>query len=114
LIVYRQPISRAEIEEVRGVSLSQSILKTLLERNWIRIAGYREVPGRPTLFGTTREFLEDFNLRSLEDLPALPEVRDLDALAAAVERLQPSAPAPASEAPAEEAESEPGPDVVRH
>jgi len=88
LICYRQPISRAEIEEVRGVSLSQSILKTLLERNWVRIAGYREVPGRPALFGTTREFLDDFNLKKLEDLPTLPEVRDLDALAAALERLQ--------------------------
>jgi segregation and condensation protein B len=87
LICYRQPISRAEIEEVRGVSLSQSILKTLLERNWIRVVGHREVPGRPELLGTTKEFLDDFNLRSLEELPSLPEVRDLDALAAALERL---------------------------
>lgn len=96
LICYRQPISRAEIEEVRGVSLSQSILKTLLERNWVRIAGYREVPGRPALFGTTREFLDDFNLKKLEDLPTLPEVRDLDALAAALERLQSDAAQPES------------------
>jgi segregation and condensation protein B len=95
LICYRQPISRAEIEEVRGVSLSQSILKTLLERNWVRVVGYREVPGRPALFGTTKEFLDDFNLRELEELPSLPEIRDLDALAAALERLQ--GPAPVSE-----------------
>lgn len=88
LICYRQPISRAEIEEVRGVSMSQSILKTLFERNWIRVVGHREVPGRPELLGTTREFLDDFNLKQLEDLPALPEIRDLDALAAALEQLQ--------------------------
>ena len=88
LVCYRQPISRAEIEDIRGVSLSQSILKTLLERNWIRVVGYREVPGRPALFGTTREFLDDFGLKHLEELPTLPEIRDLDALAAAVERLQ--------------------------
>jgi segregation and condensation protein B len=90
LICYRQPISRAEIEDVRGVGLSQSILKTLLERNWVRVVGYREVPGRPALFGTTKEFLDDFNLRDLESLPTLPEIRDLDALAAALEKLQDS------------------------
>jgi segregation and condensation protein B len=100
LIVYRQPISRAEIEEVRGVSLSQSILKTLMERNWVRVVGYREVPGRPALFGTTKEFLDDFNLGSLEELPALPEIRDLDALAAALERLQGPEAAPTADAPA--------------
>lgn len=88
LICYRQPISRAEIEEVRGVSMSQSILKTLFERNWVRVVGHREVPGRPELLGTTREFLDDFNLKQLEDLPSLPEIRDLDALAAALEQLQ--------------------------
>lgn len=88
LVCYRQPISRAEIEDVRGVSLSQSILKTLLERNWVRIVGYREVPGRPALFGTTKDFLDDFNIRSLEELPTLPEMRDLDALAAALDKLQ--------------------------
>jgi segregation and condensation protein B len=97
LICYRQPISRAELEEVRGVSLSQSILKTLLERNWVRVVGYREVPGRPALFGTTREFLDDFNIRSIDELPTLPELRDLDALAAALERLQGPAPAPAAD-----------------
>lgn len=88
LVCYRQPISRAEIEDVRGVSLSQSILKTLMERNWVRIVGYREVPGRPALFGTTKDFLDDFNIRSLEELPSLPEMRDLDALAAALDKLQ--------------------------
>jgi segregation and condensation protein B len=88
LICYRQPISRAEIEDVRGVGLSQSILKTLLERNWVRVVDYREVPGRPALFGTTKEFLDDFNIRDLEELPTLPEMRDLDALTAALEKLQ--------------------------
>ena len=101
LICYRQPISRAEIEEVRGVSLSQSILKTLLERNWVRVVGYREVPGRPALFGTTREFLDDFNIPSIDALPGLPELRDLDALAAALERLQ-GGPVPVADAPADD------------
>lgn len=101
LICYRQPISRAEIEDVRGVGLSQSILKTLLERNWVRVVGYREVPGRPALFGTTKEFLDDFSIRSLEELPTLPEMRDLDALAAALERLQ-GTPLASADGPGEE------------
>ena len=78
LIVYRQPISRGEIEEVRGVSVSGSIMKTLLEREWVRVVGHRETPGRPALFGTTKHFLDTFNLKSLEALPPLAELRDLD------------------------------------
>lgn len=93
LIVYRQPISRGEIEEIRGVSLSQSIIKTLTERQWIRVVGHREIPGRPALFGTTRQFLDDFNLSSLERLPTLPEVRDIDSLNQAVDSLTDTAPA---------------------
>lgn len=88
LICYRQPISRGEIEEVRGVSLSSSIIKTLQEREWIKVVGYREVPGRPALFGTTRQLLDDLNLKRLEDLPTLPELRDLDDLDAAAASLQ--------------------------
>lgn len=78
LIAYRQPITRGEIEEVRGVAVSSNIIRTLLEREWIRTLGHREVPGRPELFGTTREFLDHFGLKSLDGLPALAEVRDLD------------------------------------
>ncbi|MGH8454200.1 MAG: SMC-Scp complex subunit ScpB [Nevskiales bacterium] len=111
LICYRQPISRAEIEDVRGVGLSQSILKTLLERNWVRIVGYREVPGRPALFGTTREFLDDFNIRSIEQLPTLPEMRDLDALAAALERLQGAVPAAGADVTTEAADGAGVPDT---
>ncbi len=89
LIAYRQPITRGEVEEIRGVMLSPNIIKTLLEREWIKVLGVREVPGRPELLGTTRQFLDDFNLKSLDSLPTLPEIRDLDALANALEKLQP-------------------------
>ena len=78
LIAYRQPITRAEIEAVRGVAVSSNIVRTLEEREWIRVVGHREVPGRPALFGTTRGFLNYFKLKSLEDLPTLSEIKDLD------------------------------------
>lgn len=78
LIAYRQPITRSEIEEIRGVSISSTIMRTLQERNWIRVVGHREVPGRPELLGTTREFLDYFGLRSLDQLPTLAELRDLE------------------------------------
>ena len=78
LIAYRQPITRGEIEDVRGVSVSSSILKTLLEREWIRVLGHREVPGRPALYGTTRRFLDHFNLKNLDELPPLAEIRALE------------------------------------
>ncbi len=80
LIAYRQPITRGEIESVRGVSLSSNIVRTLQERDWIRVVGHRDVPGKPALFGTTRAFLDHFDLTSLEDLPTLSEIRDLDSL----------------------------------
>ncbi len=78
LIAYKQPITRAEIEEIRGVSVSSSTVKTLLEREWVKITGYREVPGRPELLGTTKAFLDHFNLKSLDELPTLTEIKDLD------------------------------------
>ena len=76
LIAYRQPITRGEIEEVRGVVVSTNIIRTLLERNWVRVVGYRDVPGKPSMFGTTREFLDYFGLKKLEDLPPLSEIKD--------------------------------------
>ena len=78
LIVYRQPITRGEIEEVRGVSVSSSIIKTLLEREWIKVVGHKEVPGRPALYGSTKQFLDYFNLKTLNELPSLAELTDLD------------------------------------
>ena len=78
LVAYRQPITRAEIEDIRGVAVSSSIMKTLQERGWIRIVGHRDVPGKPAMYASTREFLDYFNLKSLDDLPTLAELRDID------------------------------------
>lgn len=78
LIVYRQPITRGEIEEVRGVGVSSQIIKTLLEREWVHVIGHKEVPGRPALYGSTKKFLDYFNLKSLDELPSLAELMDLD------------------------------------
>jgi segregation and condensation protein B len=86
LIAYRQPVTRGEIEAVRGVSVSSSIMKTLQERGWIRVIGHREVPGRPALYATTPAFLDYFNLKSLSELPSLVAPRDLDAIGAELER----------------------------
>lgn len=80
LIAYRQPITRGDIEEIRGVAVSSHIMKTLLERDWVKVVGHRDVPGRPSLYATTRQFLDYFNLKSLEELPSLSEIRDLDEL----------------------------------
>ena len=76
LVAYRQPITRAEIEEVRGVVVSTNIVRTLLERNWIRVVGHRDVPGKPAMFGTTKDFLDYFGLKKLEELPTLAELKD--------------------------------------
>jgi segregation and condensation protein B len=78
LIAYRQPITRGEIEDIRGVAVSTQIVKTLTEREWVRVVGHRDVPGRPALYATTRRFLDYFGLRSLNDLPPLSEIRDPD------------------------------------
>lgn len=80
LIAYRQPITRGEIEEIRGVAVSSNIIKTLLEREWVRVVGHRDVPGRPAMYATTRQFLDYFNLKNLDQLPALAEIRDFDTL----------------------------------
>jgi len=80
LIAYRQPITRGDIEQIRGVAVSSDIIRTLMEREWVRVVGHRDVPGRPALFATTRQFLDYFNLKSLEELPPLDEIRDLDSI----------------------------------
>lgn len=85
LIAYRQPLTRGDIELVRGVAVSSEIIKTLQEREWIRVVGYRDVPGKPALFATTKQFLDYFNLKSLDDLPALGEIKDLTELDPALE-----------------------------
>jgi segregation and condensation protein B len=77
LIAYRQPITRGDIEDVRGVSVSSNIIRTLIERDWIKIVGYREVPGRPALYATTKAFLDYFNLERLDQLPTLQEIKEL-------------------------------------
>lgn len=98
LIAYRQPITRAEIEEVRGVAVSSNIIKTLQEREWIRVVGHKDVPGKPAMFGTTRAFLDYFNLKSLDELPTLAELRDLD-------QIHPELGFGAEQPPGEEAEA---------
>ena len=80
LIAYRQPITRGDIEEIRGVAVSSHIIKTLAEREWVRVVGHRDVPGRPALYATTRQFLDYFNLKSLDELPTLGDLQDIDAL----------------------------------
>ena len=77
LIAYKQPITRGEIEEVRGVSVSSQIIRTLLDRSWIKVVGHRDVPGRPALFSTTKDFLDDLNITKLSDLPELPEIQNI-------------------------------------
>lgn len=108
LIVYRQPITRGEIEEVRGVTVSPHIIRTLLERGWIRVVGRRDVPGHPEMFGTTREFLDYFSLKSLDELPTLAELKDIDSLNVELEfdaRAEPS-PAPSAQTTGTQAAAE--------
>ena len=85
IIAYRQPITRGDIEEIRGVAVSSHIVKSLSERGWIKVVGQRDVPGKPSLYATTREFLDYFNLKSLDDLPTLAEIRDIESLNAALD-----------------------------
>lgn len=99
LVAYRQPITRAEIEDVRGVAVSSNIVRTLIERGWVRVVGHRDVPGKPEMLGTTREFLDYFGLKKLDDLPPLAAIRELgpehdpqsdfvDEMAAVIEQLE--------------------------
>lgn len=97
LIAYRQPITRGEIEDIRGVSVSSNIMRTLMERGWVRIVGHRDVPGRPGMYATTRDFLDYFGLKKLDELPPLAELRDLDAISVELDfglMEQPSAELP--------------------
>lgn len=98
LIAYRQPITRGEIEDVRGVSVNTNTIKTLVEREWIRVVGHRDVPGKPALYATTREFLDYFDLKGLDDLPSLAEIRDLDDINCELNLLEPDQNQPVSNA----------------
>lgn len=89
LVAYRQPITRGEIEDIRGVSVSSSIMKTLQEREWIRVVGHRDVPGKPAMYGTTKQFLDYFDLKSLDELPTLAELRDIDSINAELDLRAP-------------------------
>jgi segregation and condensation protein B len=102
LVAYRQPITRGEIEQIRGVAVNPNIIKTLLERTWIRVVGHRDVPGRPELLGTTREFLDYFGLKKLDDLPTLTQLKELEDL-----RVQLTLPGAEPVAPASEPDSNP-------
>jgi len=106
LIAYRQPVTRAEIEEVRGVSVSSNIVKTMLEREWIRVVGHRDVPGRPSLYATTKQFLDYFNMKSLEELPSLAEIKDLEELSPELNLPEPGQQDEQNDAPAGAAENE--------
>ena len=105
IIAYRQPITRGEIEQIRGVSLSANILRTLQEREWIKSVGHRDVPGRPELLGTTRAFLDYFNLKSLDQLPTLAEIKDIDNLEPELELSHPQPEQPAAQPATESEES---------
>ena len=105
LIAYRQPLTRGEIEDVRGVAVSTNIMRTLLERHWVRVVGHRDVPGRPALYATTREFLDYFSMKSLDELPPLTELKDFDNLTVELDLAYPEQ---ASEAPSSDETETPG------
>lgn len=108
LIAYKQPITRGEIEKIRGVSVSAQIMKTLQEREWVNVVGHRDVPGKPAIYATTKEFLDYFNLTSLEELPTLAEIRDLDKIADELDLPMPEDASEAGSDEATEAEAETG------
>jgi len=94
LIAYRQPATRGEIENVRGVAVSSNIIKTLTEREWIKVVGHRDVPGKPSMYGTTKQFLDYFNLKSLDELPSLAELRDFETINAELDLQLPGLEVP--------------------
>jgi segregation and condensation protein B len=110
LIAYRQPITRGEIEDVRGVQVNPNIIRTLIERNWVRVIGHRDVPGRPELLATSREFLDYFSLKTLDDLPTLSQLRDVETLGVQLEFAATREDAPP--APLGDAESVDGGDAA--
>ncbi len=89
LIAYRQPITRGEIEDIRGVSVSTNIMKTLMERDWVKVVGHRDVPGKPAMYASTKQFLDYFSLKGLSDLPTLAEIRDIDSINAELDLAEP-------------------------
>jgi len=101
IIAYRQPVTRGEIEDIRGVGVSTQIVKTLLEREWVRVVGHRDVPGKPALYATTRPFLDYFGLKSLDELPTLQELKDLDEIAGELPLEEPQQDLPLQEPTAE-------------
>jgi segregation and condensation protein B len=107
LIAYRQPVTRGEIEDVRGVSVSSNIIKTLTEREWIKVVGHRDVPGKPALYGTTKLFLDYFNLKKIDELPPLSELRDFEQINAELELELPGL-----EVPGQENAGEPDADIA--
>ncbi len=111
LIAYRQPITRAEIEEIRGVTVSTHIMKTLQERDWVRVVGHRDVPGKPAMYATTKDFLDYFNLKSLDELPTLAEIRDIDRLNEEFELSVPVSDEPGTETGAPEGDEHIGEDT---
>lgn len=108
LIAYRQPITRGEIEDIRGVTVGTNIMKTLLEREWVKVVGHRDLPGKPAMYATTREFLDYFNLKSLGELPTLAEIRDIDSINAELDLVDPGTPVkPVDESVEEESDQPP-------
>jgi len=97
LIAYRQPITRGEIEDVRGVTVSTNIIKTLLERDWVKVVGHRDVPGKPAMYATTKQFLDYFDLKSLSEMPTLAEIRDIDNINAQLDLMEPGSDAAAQD-----------------
>ncbi|HSZ10404.1 MAG TPA: SMC-Scp complex subunit ScpB [Steroidobacteraceae bacterium] len=114
LIAYRQPITRGEIEQIRGVAVNPNIIKTLHERNWIRVVGHRDVPGKPELLGTTRDFLDYFSLKKLDDLPTLTQLKELEDLRVqlTLPGADPEVPADAENQPDSAARTEPAGDEL--